>query len=156
MATWGDGGALESFVVGSPEAPGADALRTAVEVSLDTPPSCGPVPQAEVTFDDDASPWYTLCEIRAPDRPGLLHALATSLAGAGADVHSARVTTVDGWAVDHFTLTDRNGGKLDDAVRARVRGLLLSGVAPSRRRWWLNRVGTKSKHSGDWVETNAS
>jgi Kef-type K+ transport system membrane component KefB len=156
VATWGDGGALESFVVGAPDTPNADRLRMVVEASLATPPSCGPVSQAEVVFDDDASPWYTLCEIRAPDRPGLLHAFATSLAAAGADVHAARVTTVDGWAVDHFELTDRDGRKLDDSVRARVRGLLLSGVAPSRRRWWLNRVGTKSKHSGDWVETNAS
>jgi UTP:GlnB (protein PII) uridylyltransferase len=156
VATWADGGALESFVVRSPDAPRADRLRLALEASLGTPPSCGPVPDAGVAFDDDASPWYTLCEIRAPDRPGLLHAFATSLAAAGADVHAARVTTVEGWAVDHFELTDRNGRKLNDAVRARVRGSLLGGVKSSRRRWWTNRVGTKSKHSGDWVETNAS
>ena len=107
-----------------------------------------------MTFDEAASPWYTLCQIRAPDRAGLLHAFATSLAAAGADVHSARVTTVDRHAVDHFELTDRNGHKLDDAVRTRIRVALANGVAPSRRRRWLNRLATNSKHSGDRAETN--
>ena len=43
-----------------------------------------PNPDADVRFDDDASPWYTLCEVRSPDRRGLLHSLTAGMASAGA------------------------------------------------------------------------
>ena len=55
-----------------------------------------PNPDADVRFDDDASPWYTLCEVRSPDRRGLLHSLTAGIASAGADVHSARLVTIAG------------------------------------------------------------
>jgi UTP:GlnB (protein PII) uridylyltransferase len=55
-------------------------------------------PGAEVDFDDDGSPWYTLCEVRCVDRPGLLHANTVGFASAGIDVHSAQVRTLEGVA----------------------------------------------------------
>ena len=64
-------------------------------------------------FDDAGSPWYTLCEVRSPDRRGLLHTITAAIASRRRDVHSARLATVGGQAVDRFELTDRNGRKLD-------------------------------------------
>ncbi|MBV8305272.1 MAG: hypothetical protein JOZ04_13760, partial [Acidimicrobiia bacterium] len=71
------------------------------------------------------------CDVRAGDRPGLLHALAVSIAVAGADIHAARVATAGGLAHDVFDLSDASGHKLDavlqDAIRARLRaGVTLS------------------------------
>ena len=50
--------------------------------------------------------------------------IAAGLALAGASVHSADLETVDGVAVDRFTLTDREGNKLGvskDAIRSAIR-----------------------------------
>jgi UTP:GlnB (protein PII) uridylyltransferase len=94
--------------------------------------SSPPAPDAELHFDDHSSPWYTLCEVRGPDRRGLLRDLATGFASVGADVHSARLTTVVGTAVDHFELTDRNGRKLDDVMEASVTRAIHDGVRRRR------------------------
>jgi [protein-PII] uridylyltransferase len=126
LATWADGGALEAFVVKSTDPPDAVALQDAFEASLDKPLSSPPVAEAHVTFDDVVSALYTRCDVRAGDRPGLLHALAVAITSAGADVHAARVTTVEGVARDRFDLSDSAGHKLDatlkEAIRAGVRG----------------------------------
>src|SRR5439155_15661792 len=76
VATWGDGGALDSFRVlpTTPTPPDADALTAAIVEAFKQPLEAPATPGAEVDFDDDASPWYTLCEVRSVDRPGLLHA----------------------------------------------------------------------------------
>jgi len=107
-------GALDSFRVlpTTPTPPDADALTAAIVEAFKQPLEAPPTPGAEVVFDDDASPWYTLCEVRSVDRPGLLHAITVGFASAGVDVHSARVRTVEGEAVDRFEVTDRNGRKL--------------------------------------------
>ena len=153
VATWPDGAALESFLVASPMVPSGGEIAAAVEESLRTPTGSRPVPDAEVTFDD-GSPWYTICEVRVPDRPGLLHDLAAALAAAGADVHSARVTTVDGRAVDRFELTDRSGRHLDERTRQAIVAAIAEGVAPPRRRrFGPRRLATRPKHFGDRTET---
>ena len=92
VATWGDGGALESFRVVPTKRtpPDADALTAAIVEAFDRPLEAPPTPGAEVVFDDDASPWYTLCELRCVDCPGLLHSITVGFASAGVDVHSAR------------------------------------------------------------------
>ncbi len=128
VATWGDGAALESFVVelrpGSP-VPEVASLVPEIRERLDTRLAAEPLPEAEIAFDDAGSPWYTICEVRHPDRPGLLAQIAAGLALAGASVHSADLETVDGIAIDRFALTDRDGNKLarvpKDAVRAVVK-----------------------------------
>ena len=92
-----------------------------------------PNPDAELRFDDHASPWYTICEVRSPDRRGLLHSLTAAMANAGASVHSARLVTIDGTAVDRFELTDRNERKLDDTAKEAVLTAVRNGVTPKRR-----------------------
>ena len=141
VATWADGGALESFRVvptrGAP--PDDEALTAAIVEAFDRPLEAPPTPGAEVVFDDDASPWYTLCEVRSVDRPGLLHAITAAFASAGVDVHSARVRTVEGQAADRFEVTDRNGRKLGEPAKRAVIEALTGGVRTGRRGRLLRR-----------------
>ena len=133
-ATWGDGGAIETFVVRAAGRPDAATLEAAVESGLRSPLSSPAVPEAEVTFDDSASPWYTLCDVRAPDRPGLLHAFATALAVAGANVHGASISTAHGEAVDRFELTDARGRKLAAPAEHAIAATVAAGVPPNGKR----------------------
>lgn len=131
IAGWADGGVADAFTVRSDSEPDAGELRRLVAAGRAeaTPPVQGAV----VTFDSAALPWHTLCVVEAPDRPGLLHALATAFAASGADVHRARITTAGTTAKDHFELTDGRGEKLGRAAEEAIRAALASGVGPSRR-----------------------
>ena len=141
VATWGDGGALDSFRVlpTTPTPPDADALTAAIVEAFKQPLEAPATPGAEVVFDDDASPWYTLCEVRSVDRPGLLHAITVGFASAGVDVHSARVRTVEGEAADRFEVTDRNGRKLGEPAKRAVIEAVTGGVRTGRRGRLLRR-----------------
>lgn len=135
VATWPDGAALESFLVsGQYSLPDVDHLVRQIEKSLDISITADPLPEAIVAFDDQSSPWHTLCAIRAPDRPGLLHALAAALAAAGIDVQAARVTTEAGLALGRFEVTNRLGSKLRAADKERIQTLVAAGGATRRRR----------------------
>ena len=111
VATWPDGGTLDSFRVRRSQL--EPARLTRAEIERLAPPQAAalesdiagafngslevlPNPDADVRFDDDASPWYTLCEVRSPDRRGLLHSLTAGIASAGANVHSAHLVTIAG------------------------------------------------------------
>ncbi|MFM8302713.1 MAG: cation:proton antiporter, partial [Actinomycetota bacterium] len=136
--TWPDGAVVESFTVRAlgPLAATVDGpplLAAAVEAALREPPTGEAAPDLEIDFDADASPWHTLCEVRGPDRPGLLHAITVGFAAAGARVHSARVETVGGVAIDRFDLSDADGAKLDAAQRDAVRRAIWSGTAAPER-----------------------
>lgn len=144
--TWPDGGAVESFLVRADEAPDEGFLRAAVESAWRGGLSSSPIPDAKVTFDDEASPWYTLCEVEAPDERGLLHALAVAFAASGADVHSARISTVEGRAVDRFELTDGHGRKLDPKAEDAIGAAIANGVRPRRYRRSIS--GTRSAGAG--------
>jgi Kef-type K+ transport system membrane component KefB len=141
VATWDDGGALDAFRVVpiSRTPPDARTLTAAIVDAFNQPLEAPPTPGAEVVFDDDASPWYTLCEVRCPDRPGVLHSITVGFASAGVDVHSARVATVEGVAVDRFELTDRNGRKLDESTKRSVVEAITGGVRTGRRGRLLRR-----------------
>jgi Na+:H+ antiporter len=148
VATWPDGAALDTFVAKRAElsparlaphelaglGPDAVALETAIVAALGAPLESVPNPDAELRFDDHASPWYTICEVRSPDRRGLLHSLTAAMASAGANVHSARLVTVDGTAVDRFELTDRNGRKLDGLAEEAIELAVRQGASAKRRR----------------------
>lgn len=139
VATWSDGAALESFRVRpatpDPEDLGAKRLEAAIVASFDRPLTSPPNPDAEISFDDAGSPWYTLCEVRSPDGQALLHAITVGIAAAGGSVHSARLETAAGDAVDRFELTDAAGRKLDRAAKEAVRVAIINGVTPRRRRF---------------------
>lgn len=91
-----------------------------------------------VSLDQEASSAATVVETAGADRPGLLEALARTLADAGLSIQSAHVETYGARAVDAFYVTDATGGKLLDPRRtAALQGALLGALArpaPARRR----------------------
>lgn len=83
-----------------------------------------PVP-VTVTVDNDASDFFTVIEIGAADRIGLLYDITRTLADSGLDVHVAKVATYTGRVVDAFYVRDRLGRKVTDPAQATdVEGLL--------------------------------
>lgn len=129
LATWDDGAALQALGVRCSQAPDVVALQRSLEWSLTQGLYAPPVEGATVTFDQSASPIYTACEVVAPDRPGLLHAIAVAIANAGGDIHGASVQTVDGVATDRFDLSDEHHGKLLPAVSTLIEQNLRSGFS---------------------------
>jgi UTP:GlnB (protein PII) uridylyltransferase len=63
-----------------------------------------------------------------------LHTITVGLAAAGADVHSARLVTTGGTAVDRFEVTDRNGRKLGADTKAAIVEAITGGVVAPKRR----------------------
>jgi [protein-PII] uridylyltransferase len=59
-----------------------------------------------------ASERATVLEVRAADRPGLLHALGRALATEGIDIRSAHVATYAAQAVDVLYLAESSGERL--------------------------------------------
>ena len=133
-ATWGDGCALSSFLLHAERPPSAPHLAGEFEASLGRPLAARPMDGVTLDFDEASSPWHTICTAKARDQRGLLHAVTTALAAAGANVHAARVRTAGDAVVDVFELTDMRGAKLGEAARDKARELLAGGVA-ERRRW---------------------
>ncbi|MFW5469004.1 [protein-PII] uridylyltransferase [Knoellia sp. CPCC 206435] len=67
-----------------------------------------------------ASTEATVLEVRAQDRPGLLHELGMTLAKAGVSVRSAHIATYAGQTLDTFYVTDFSGRLLDPSKVAQV------------------------------------
>jgi Kef-type K+ transport system membrane component KefB len=153
VATWRDGAALDTFLVRSAATvhsdtadesasndapPDAVRLEAAIVDSFQRPYQSVPNPDAEIRFDDHASPWYTIAEVRSPDRPGLLQGLAAAMTSAQVNVASARLLSTEGTAVNRFELTDADGRKLDDPSKERALRAVHEGAASknTRRPWW--------------------
>jgi [protein-PII] uridylyltransferase len=85
----------------------AQALRPGIEV-----------PPASVHLVPDASDSATVLEVRAHDRPGLLHRVGSALAAAKVDIRSAKVSTWGAEAVDVFYVVEPDTGRPLDDVRA--------------------------------------
>lgn len=137
ISTWRDGKAIDVFKVSAPVDPDWAAVGSEITGRLsgsgmDGELSPGPV-EGTVSVDNLASPWHTIVEIRALDREGLLHRVASALAGANLQIHMAVVHTEADVAVDIFYLTGRNGGKLNELEEHNLRRAL-SGASP-RRLW---------------------
>ena len=63
---------------------------------------------------------YTIIEVRAPDRFGLLHTLVSTLRQHDVHIHSARIATEVDSAVDVFYVSDKDGSKIDTALRIEI------------------------------------
>jgi [protein-PII] uridylyltransferase len=70
-----------------------------------------------VRIDDEGSDFYTVVEVSAPDRLGLLFDLASTLAEHDLDVHVAKVATYGEKVVDVFYVRDSAGQKIHDPGR---------------------------------------
>jgi Kef-type K+ transport system membrane component KefB len=133
VATWPDGTALAVFKTRAFDPPSADRIRDVLVADLGQPLQTPPTPDVILHFDDDASPWHTLCTVEAPDRYGLLSLVAAAFAAGGANVHAARIVTFGDEVVDQFELTGRLGRKLTDDVKERARAALHDGVRVRQR-----------------------
>ncbi len=86
-------------------------------------------PPARVDLVPGASDTSTVVEVRAHDRPGLLHRVGSALAAEGVDVRAARVSTLGSEVVDVFYVVGADGlplaapaaRELVEAVRAALR-----------------------------------
>lgn len=99
-------------------------------------PGEGPEPAFEiapsVTVAEGASRRFTVVEVLAADRPGLVAALAGAIMSAGLTIHSAHIATYGERAVDVFYLAGSNGRKLSAEEIARLRPALLAAASHRR------------------------
>jgi [protein-PII] uridylyltransferase len=100
---------------------------TAREANRRPPAVPPPAPRVEVMHG--ASESATVVEVRAADRPGLLHRLGRALALMGVSVRGARVVTLGAEAVDVFYLQDEAGRPLDPSAAREAVRLLCDAAA---------------------------
>ena len=88
-----------------------------------------------VWFNTRASNRFTIVEVNALDRPGLVHALAAALFQAGATIRSAHIATYGERAVDVFYLTGADGRKIAaPAALAVIEAALKAAAGPEEAR----------------------
>ena len=133
-ATWGDRVVIDSFVVSSAKRPSARELSLAIETRLREDLPARPLSGAQVQFDNSLLPWHTSCTVEVEDRPGVLAAITTAFAVAGVEVHSARIGSSHGRARDRFSLSLRDGAKLDEPTMDRIRRALAGELRTRGRR----------------------
>ncbi len=118
------------------------ALRTAVERTSSVaqmlmaqqspaymiPRKGRPIPP-RVFFDNTVSDQYTVIDVHAEDRIGLLYTITSCLAARGVYIHFAKVTTEQDRAIDAFYVSDVFGHKIVDEAKCRhVREALLAAL----------------------------
>jgi [protein-PII] uridylyltransferase len=88
-----------------------------------------------IAIDNKAHPTYTLVQIEAPDRVGLLYDLLTALGQEGTNIVLSRISTQKGAAIDTFYITDSSSrAKITEspriaALQRRLRSAILGGPA---------------------------
>lgn len=83
----------------------------------------------EITLNNDASQQYTLVEIRASDRPGLLYRISKVFSEQKLNVHRAMISTEAYGVFDVFYVTDFEYNKLHDVSRLnRLKAELIRGI----------------------------
>jgi [protein-PII] uridylyltransferase len=75
-------------------------------------------PDPEIVVDDDASDFFTVVEVRAADRIGLLYTITRALVEMELDIALAKVSTYGEEVVDVFYVRDFNGHKVTDPLYA--------------------------------------
>ncbi len=94
----------------------------------DRQPAVAPA-QNRVETDNSTSEAYTIFDIFAADRPGLLYAIARTLFESGLSVSRAKIATFVDQVVDVFYVSDEAGSKIEDEARlAEIRGRLLEAI----------------------------
>lgn len=107
--------------VGRGEAPRQETLRRG-----DGTRTAAFAVSTSVSIDNSASEQATVVDVSGQDRPGLLQALAQTLAASGLTIQSAHIDCYGERAVDAFYVTEIDGGKFDDPDRiTALRGALI-------------------------------
>ena len=84
---------------------------------------------ADVQIDNETSDQFTIIDVFADDRQGLLSVIARTLFDLGLSIHAARIATRLDQVVDVFYVTESEGGKIEDvAVCERIRETLRHAV----------------------------
>ena len=73
--------------------------------------------ETQVRFDNEASDERTLIEIETEDRLGLLYTISQTLAELDLDIAAARIVTERGAAIDSFSVSDVDDGKIASPKR---------------------------------------
>lgn len=76
-----------------------------------------PAVQSGVEIDDRASRRFTVIDVYAKDRPGLLYTIARALHDAGLSIARSKIATEGASAADSFYVTEIDGSKVRDANR---------------------------------------
>ena len=71
----------------------------------------------EVEVDNETSDRFTILDVFANDRQGLLYVITRAIVDLGLSVHAARISTRLDQVVDVFYVTDLEGRKVEDAAR---------------------------------------
>ncbi len=111
----------------------ARRVTAALDGSPDSVPAAssargGLPPEVEVV---DASSDATVLEVRAEDRPGVLHTVLRALAGAGVSVRSAHMGRIGPQVVDVFYVDDGAGRPLGDEVTSRAVAAVRAALSPA-------------------------
>ena len=85
---------------------------------------------SQVRVDNNTSERFTILDIFATDRRGLLFAITRKLFDLGLSVHRAKIGTRLDQVVDVFYVTDMQGNKvLDEAALETIRATLLEEIS---------------------------
>ncbi len=71
----------------------------------------------QVNVDNEITDFYTVIEVLAWDRPGLLFEIASSLNSLHIEVHMAKVATLGNQVADYFYVRDVDGQKLEEEAQ---------------------------------------
>lgn len=84
----------------------------------------------EVVVDNRASDFYTIIEVHATDRVGLLFTITRALSDMELDIHLAKVSTYGEDVVDVFYVRDLEGQKVEDPDHTEeIRKIILHRLA---------------------------
>jgi [protein-PII] uridylyltransferase len=85
-----------------------------------------------IDIDNDVSDAFTVLDVTASDRVGLLFTITNCLYRLGVDIHLAKVTTMVTQALDAFYVTEQDGRKIEDPARLEdIRSALLQALEPA-------------------------
>lgn len=87
------------------------------------------VKPVQIILDNDGSPNFTILEVKAYDRPGLLYDVTSTCSDQGYYIHLAMITTEAYRVVDVFYITDLEFTKLDSNRVKKLREALEKVVA---------------------------
>jgi [protein-PII] uridylyltransferase len=88
-----------------------EVVRRGTRLSSVRPPTAQPT---EVRVDNETSDRYTILDVFADDRQGLLYVMTRAIFAQGLSVHAARISTRLDQAADVFYVTDVKGQKIED------------------------------------------
>ena len=87
-----------------------------------------------VVIDNDSSEHFTIIDVFAHDRRGLLYTIASAQLELGLSVSLAKISTHLDQVLDVFYVTDREGGKLQDEQRlAEIQEVLVTRIEDFER-----------------------